>query len=117
MYNQPYRPTAPHGTPGSGYGGRGYTKGTKPVIIGHRVGGWLPKDHRIIERYIAKLLQIVEKDKRALHKLSPSIVRFKHLVDTTPALRKGFSEMFEQVPRKPPYNQDPTLKPQASYLT
>ncbi|KAF8693893.1 Phophatidylserine decarboxylase, partial [Rhizoctonia solani] len=86
--------------------------GSRPLVVGHRVGGWLPKDHARVEQYIAKLLEKVEHDKRALDQLQPSIVEFKHLVDNTPALRMGFSQMFEQVPQKPPYNKDPTLKPQ-----
>ncbi|CAE6506286.1 unnamed protein product [Rhizoctonia solani] len=47
-----------------------------------------------------------------LDELSPSIVQFKNLIDNDPILRMGFTEMFDQVPRKPPYDLDPTLKPQ-----
>ncbi|KAF8752465.1 Phophatidylserine decarboxylase [Rhizoctonia solani] len=56
--------------------------GSRPLVVGHRVGGWLPKDHAL-----------------SLN---------SNLVDNTPALRMGFSQMFEQVPQKPPYNKDPT---------
>ncbi|CUA74804.1 phosphatidylserine decarboxylase [Rhizoctonia solani] len=86
--------------------------GTKPLKIDHRVGGWLPRDHRIIERYISKLLEKVKHDNRVLSELSPSIVQFKNLIDNDPILRMGFTEMFDQVPRKPPYDLDPSLKPQ-----
>ncbi|CAE6434370.1 unnamed protein product [Rhizoctonia solani] len=89
-----------------------YGPGSKPLPINHHIGGWLPRDHRIIERYIAKILEKVKHDKRALSDLSPSIVQFKNLVDNNAILRMGFTEMFDQVPTKPPYDLDPTLKPQ-----
>ncbi|KAK7450555.1 hypothetical protein VKT23_012864 [Stygiomarasmius scandens] len=84
----------------------------KHPMVRHRVGGWLPKDHRIIERWMDKLLDKVDKDKRTLKQLHPVIVEFKELIDNDPALRMGFTQMFDQVPTKPPYNNDPTLKPQ-----
>ncbi|KAJ1303016.1 hypothetical protein OPQ81_011217 [Rhizoctonia solani] len=137
MYN-PHRPNIPQGPPEShGYGDQGahartgahhthdghghgsshHQKGntgydSKPLIVKHRVGGWLPRNHAVVERYISKLIDKVKQDKRSLNELHPTVVEFKNLVDTTPALRMGFTQMFEQVPHKPPYNDDPTLEPQ-----
>ncbi|KDN35164.1 hypothetical protein RSAG8_11809, partial [Rhizoctonia solani AG-8 WAC10335] len=62
--------------------------GSKPLKVEHRVGGWLPRDHRIIERYISKLLEKVKQDKRSVNELSPSIVQFKNLIDNNPILLK-----------------------------
>ncbi|CAE6499508.1 unnamed protein product [Rhizoctonia solani] len=121
MFKPPYQPNvpqAPTGPLGSAYGGLKDLKGQiddgsgpKPLTVGQRVGGWLPKDHPIVEQYISKLLQKVEQDKRSIHELSPSVVQFKEFIDTTPALLKGFGEMFEQVPIKLPLNSGSTLKP------
>ncbi|KAJ1301052.1 hypothetical protein OPQ81_003470 [Rhizoctonia solani] len=93
---------------GSGHGG----DDSKSHIVHHRVGGWVPKDHRVVEKYISKVLDKVKEDKRPIHQLHPTIVEFKNLIDTTPALRMGFTQMFEQVPNKPPYNKDVAKKPQ-----
>ncbi|THU82403.1 hypothetical protein K435DRAFT_637705, partial [Dendrothele bispora CBS 962.96] len=69
-------------------------------------------DHRVVERWMDKLLQKVDRDNRTFKQLHPVIVEFKELIDNDPALRMGFTQMFDQVPTKPPYNNDPTLKPQ-----
>ena len=84
----------------------------KEPLVKHRIGGWLPRDHRIIEEWIDRLLQKIDRDARSFHQLHPFIVEFKELIDNDPTLRMGFTQMFEQVPHKPPYNNDPTLKPQ-----
>lgn len=44
--------------------------------------------------------------------MHPVIQEFRNLIENDPELYQGFQDMFNQVPRKPPYNQDPTLKPQ-----
>ncbi|CAE6418458.1 unnamed protein product [Rhizoctonia solani] len=83
-----------------------------PLKAEHHIQRQLPRDHQIIEGYTSKLLETVQQDKRTLNGLSPPIVQFKELIDNNPILRKGFTEMFNQVPCKPPYDLDPTLKPQ-----
>ncbi|CAE6478622.1 unnamed protein product [Rhizoctonia solani] len=92
--------------------GHGCGHGSKSQKVHHRVGGWVPNDHTVVERYISKVLDEVKKDKRPIDQLHPTVVEFKHIIDTTPALRMGFTEMLEQVPNKPPYNKDPALEPQ-----
>ncbi|KAF8725250.1 Phophatidylserine decarboxylase, partial [Rhizoctonia solani] len=77
------------------------------------VGGWYTtRDRQVAEPYISSLLNKVNGDERLVDHLHPTIVEFKRLIDTTPALRKGFDEMFEQVPNTSPYDKDPTLGPQ-----
>ncbi|KAB5590804.1 Phosphatidylserine decarboxylase family protein [Ceratobasidium theobromae] len=89
----------------------GYTRVKQPLVH-HRVGGWLPSNHRVLEKWIDRLLEKVEDQHRAKKALHPVIQEFQALIETDAVLFQGFHEMFEQVPRKPPYNQDPTLKPQ-----
>ncbi|KAJ1303015.1 hypothetical protein OPQ81_011216 [Rhizoctonia solani] len=116
MY-KPYRPSVPQGPLGSlGYGGQGSDGGSSVQNTndtqGYGIGGWLPRDHPVVERYISKLLDKVKQDKRSLNQLHPTIVEFKNLIDTTPALRMGFTKIFEQVPHIPTNFEAPTLKPQ-----
>ncbi|CAE6374364.1 unnamed protein product [Rhizoctonia solani] len=95
------------------YSSRGHTGHTpKPKTFESRVGGWLPKDPRAIEQHVSRLLEKVDRERRPIEELHPVILDFKDLVDTTPALRRGFTQMFEQVPIYPPYDKDPSLKPQ-----
>ncbi|CAE6473053.1 unnamed protein product [Rhizoctonia solani] len=117
MYHS-QQPNIPHESRAD-HGGRDGSKrhshpahGSKSHIVHHRVGGWLPKDHSHIERHIANILDKVKEDKRPIHELHPTVVEFKQLIDTTPALRMGFTQMFEQVPNKPPYNKDTASEPQ-----
>jgi phosphatidylserine decarboxylase len=42
----------------------------------------------------------------------PVIEEFKDFIERDPGIYMGFHQMFEQVPKKPPYDQDPTGKPQ-----
>ncbi|KAH7337324.1 phosphatidylserine decarboxylase-like protein [Rhizoctonia solani] len=111
MSNQRYRLKLPHALPVPRHTIE-CGAGCRPLVVKHRIGGWLPRDHIIIERYISKLLIRINQDRRSVDELSPSIVKFKNLIDNNPILRMGFTEMFNQVPRKPPYDLDPTLKPQ-----
>lgn len=75
----------------------------------HRVGQWLPADQRILEDWLAALIEEVTARPVPLH---PVIEDFKVLIENDAQVYMLFHQMFEQVPRKPPYNKDPTGKPQ-----
>ncbi|KAG8744380.1 hypothetical protein FRC10_010267 [Ceratobasidium sp. 414] len=81
-------------------------------IVKHRVGGWLPSNHRVLEQWLDKLVKRIDKERKTLDDVQPVIKEFQQLIEGDPELYKGFHLMFEQVPKKPPYLQDPTLKPQ-----
>lgn len=86
--------------------------------VKHRVGDWLPEDHRSLEKWIDKLLEKVEKDHRSLEQLHPVVQEFQAAIENDPELYVGFQHMFDQVPTKPPYNKDPALRPQVKdYVT
>ncbi|KAI0752494.1 phosphatidylserine decarboxylase-domain-containing protein [Daedaleopsis nitida] len=80
----------------------------------HRIGGWLPKDHRILQNWLDKHIAAVEArhKKSTFTALHPVIQEFKELIEGDSVIRMGFHQMFEQVPHKPPYCHDPTGKPQ-----
>ncbi|KAF5390387.1 hypothetical protein D9757_005309 [Collybiopsis confluens] len=79
-------------------------------IVHHRVGGWLPKDHRVLESWVDKKLKKAEQLPPS--EWHPVVQEFQQIIEEDPELYRGFHEMFEQVPDKPPYNQDMLGKPQ-----
>lgn len=83
-----------------------------PLLIHHRAGEWLPKDHRILERWLDKKIAKVGTSGRRSRDLSPSVQKFKDVIEKNPVVYMYFDLMFKQVPTKPPYNNDPTGKPQ-----
>ncbi|CAE6432908.1 phosphatidylserine decarboxylase [Rhizoctonia solani] len=111
MSNQPYRSGIPD-IPESNRRTIDFGPSSKPLIVNYRVGDWLPQDQRLVERYISELLEKVKQDKRPANELTPSVAQFKELVDKTPVLRMGFTQMFREVPPKFPYNLNPELKHQ-----
>ncbi|KIK54435.1 hypothetical protein GYMLUDRAFT_177372 [Collybiopsis luxurians FD-317 M1] len=89
------------------------------LIVHHRVGDWLPKDHRVIQRWInKKLAKVAERRRRRDFEWHPVIQEFQQLIENDADLWMNFHAMFEQVPTKPPYNNDPTGRPQIrDYIT
>ncbi|KAF9267730.1 phosphatidylserine decarboxylase-like protein [Marasmius fiardii PR-910] len=86
---------------------------SKPPIVHHRVGGWLPKDHRVLQSWLdKKLAKAEEREKQRDFGWHPVIQEFQQLIENNADLYMDFHAMFEQVPTKPPYNNDPTGKPQ-----
>ncbi|KAG8704029.1 hypothetical protein FRC08_002488 [Ceratobasidium sp. 394] len=88
------------------------TTKVKDPIVKHRVGDWLPGDHRIVEQRIDKILRKLEEEDRALEHLHPVIQEFQALIENDPELHSEFEKMFKEVPHKPPYNKDIELQPQ-----
>jgi len=77
--------------------------------VPYRVGEWLPSDQAFLERWLEAMIRKTQADMKALH---PVIADFQELIESDPELFMLFNQMFEQVPRKSPYNKDPTGKPQ-----
>lgn len=80
-----------------------------------RVGQWLPEDHTLMRLWLQRLLAQIEK-KRSFYDSAEPFVKviqeFKELIETDPAIYMLFHQMFHQIPHKPPYDNDPTGKPQ-----
>ncbi|KAI0685441.1 phosphatidylserine decarboxylase-domain-containing protein [Cerioporus squamosus] len=90
-------------------------RGVPPgMLILHRFGGWLPRDHRVLEKWLSKRITTIDERHKKGTKvaLDPVLQQFKTVIETDPAIYMGFHEMFTQVPDKPPYDKDPTGKPQ-----
>ncbi|KAG7092813.1 hypothetical protein E1B28_009129 [Marasmius oreades] len=77
-------------------------------IVHHRVGGWLPKDHQVLRSWLDKRLAKSEQHEK--HQWQPVIQEFQQLIENNADLYMDFHAMFEQVPTKPPYNDDSTEK-------
>ena len=84
------------------------------IIVRHRLGGWLPQDHRLLQAWLDKKIAYVTEPSRTGQAFLPVIQEFQTLIETDPQVWMGFHHMFEQVPTKPPYDNDPTGKPQVS---
>ncbi|MCL1501288.1 phosphatidylserine decarboxylase family protein [Xanthomonas nasturtii] len=82
--------------------------------IAHRVGQWLPSDQHVMDTWLSTLVSEVDADtlKGSPRPLHPVIEDFKALIERDAQIYMLFHQMFAQVPHKPPYNRDPTGKPQ-----
>lgn len=74
-----------------------------------RVGQWLPSDRAILDEWLLALAADVERERRPLQ---PAVQRLKVLVEAHAEIFMLFTQMFEQLSHKPPYNKDPSGKPQ-----
>src|SRR5580765_2070057 len=75
----------------------------------HRAGNWLPANHQVLADWLSALVDEVSAQPQPLH---PIIEDFKALIENDAEVYMLFHQMFEQVPRKPPYNKDPTGAPE-----
>ena len=75
----------------------------------HRAGNWLPANHQVLADWLKALVDEVSARPQPLH---PIIEGFKALIESDAEVYMLFHQMFEQVPRKPPYNKDPTGAPE-----
>ncbi|KAH9487443.1 L-tryptophan decarboxylase [Psilocybe cubensis] len=89
---------------------------TTPVR--HRVGGWLPTNQRVLEAWLDKKLQAVKQRNRLPNEWAQVIKDFQQVIESDGDIYMAFHQMFDQVPTKPPYNNDPTGQPQIrDYIT
>ncbi|OAG40044.1 hypothetical protein AYO21_05725 [Fonsecaea monophora] len=67
------------------------------------LGDWLP-DHDVHREWLSGVIQKVDQNPKDLH---PVLVEFKELIENNTRVYMLFESMFEQVPKKEPYNNDP----------
>ncbi|KAI0780873.1 Phophatidylserine decarboxylase-domain-containing protein [Trametes elegans] len=77
------------------------------------VGSWSCKPNALNER-LAEAIAIVEQSSQSRPGtlLHPVIENFRLFIESDPTVYVGFHQMFEQVPTKPPYDNDPSGNPQ-----
>lgn len=77
----------------------------RSLIIHHRTGGWLPTDNRIHRAWLDSQIKDTEQNPK---ELIPVLKDFKDFIESHPRIFMYFNSMFDEVPRRYPYNQDPT---------
>lgn len=77
----------------------------------YRVGEWLPSDQQVLNEWCGNLIRETDA-KGGKTPLLPVIQEFQGLIEDDPELFMLFTEMFEQIPKKPPFLEDPTGQPQ-----
>ncbi|KAJ3567913.1 hypothetical protein NPX13_g6600 [Xylaria arbuscula] len=76
----------------------------------HRVGAWLPADHRVQHDWLAKHIEYL--DDNPPQPLSKPVQEFKEFIEGNTRISMYFQRMWDEVPMKKPYYQDPTGKKQ-----
>ncbi|KAK8029549.1 hypothetical protein PG993_010840 [Apiospora rasikravindrae] len=74
----------------------------------NRPGGWMPADHRLHRDWLAKQIKHVEGHGDQKPKLIPVLQEFKEMIEGNARIYMYFSQMWEEVPHKHPYDKDPT---------
>jgi Phophatidylserine decarboxylase len=70
-----------------------------------RTGKWLPQDYRIHKEWLGDVIEYVDSYPKELHAV---IKEFRDMIEEDTRIYLLFSSMFEQIPSKKPYNNDPT---------
>jgi phosphatidylserine decarboxylase len=73
-----------------------------------RVGHWLPADHRSQKDWLEQIIEKVEKSPTAPQDLHPVIQEFQQFIENNTRIYLLFHNMFDEIPSKKPYNNDPT---------
>jgi phosphatidylserine decarboxylase len=69
-------------------------------------GAWLPADHRVQHEWLSR--QVDHVHKHGAKELMPVLQEFKDFIEGNSRIYMYFTQMWEEVPRKPQYAQDPT---------
>jgi phosphatidylserine decarboxylase len=89
--------------------GQNAMKATTGSSAPFRVGEWLSSDQAFLDRWLAGLIGQTHSDGKPLH---PVIADFRDFIENDPQIFMLFHQMFDEVPKKTPYNKDPTGRPQ-----
>jgi phosphatidylserine decarboxylase len=70
----------------------------------HRTGSWLPSDHRVHKAWMEDIIEKAAKNPKDLH---PVLQEFKKLIEENTRIFLLVCSMFDEVPTKKPYGNDP----------
>lgn len=83
--------------------------------VPYRIGNWLPTDLAVLNKWLSELRS------EALARgddFDPAVAELQSLIEGNADLFMLFHQMFDEVPAKPPYNNDPTGQPEVrDYMT
>jgi len=74
-----------------------------------KAGAWLPADHRIHHEWLGNQVEHAKNNKK---ELIPVLQEFKEFIEGNTRIYMLFTQMFQEVPVKHPYNKDPTGRKQ-----
>lgn len=74
-----------------------------------RPGAWLPADHRAHKAWLDEQIDHAAKNKKPL---IPVLQEFKDMIESNPRFYMYFTAMFDEVPNRKIYRQDPTGRKQ-----
>ncbi|KAK5018443.1 hypothetical protein LTR16_001501, partial [Cryomyces antarcticus] len=69
------------------------------------LGKWLPSDHRVHKDWLGGVVEHVDNNSKELH---PVLKEFKDLIEGNTRIYLQCCSMFDQLPKKKPYSNDPT---------
>jgi phosphatidylserine decarboxylase len=72
----------------------------------NRPGSWLPADNRVHREWLGRTIDHI--DEHGEKELIPVLREFKNLIEENPRIYMYFTEMWDEIPSKPPYQNDPT---------
>ena len=72
-----------------------------------RPGLWLPEDHRTHQAWLEKTIEHVDSNPKEHHSV---VKEFQHLIETNSRVYQLATGMYDEIPRKHPYNKDPSGK-------
>ncbi len=75
----------------------------------YRVGQWLPSDQAFLNGWMRRYIRTVAATPAPLH---PVILEFQELIEGDPEIFMLFSQMFDELPKRPTFNKTPTGEPQ-----
>lgn len=78
-------------------------------VLPFRVGEWLPSDQAFLDQWVERHVKAVDTHAKPLH---PVIEEFKNLIENDPEIYMLINQMFEQIPKKSPYDKNPIGKSQ-----
>jgi phosphatidylserine decarboxylase len=81
----------------------------KTLLGRHRVGGWLPNDHKALKEYIS---YVVKRATENPPQRSTSVGALEKLINDDPEIYMLFNEMLTEVPRAGLYVDDPSGRPE-----
>jgi len=74
-----------------------------------KAGAWLPADSRIHHEWLGNQVEHVKHNKK---ELIPVLKEFKDFIEGNTRVHMLFTQMFDEIPVKHPYNKDPTGRKQ-----
>lgn len=72
-----------------------------------RPGLWLPEDHRTHQQWLERTVKHVDNNPKDFH---PVVKEFQELIESNTRLYQLVTGMYDEIPKKKPYNKDPSGK-------